>query len=158
MGHYHHIYLWKWQLNCSPLCNLAILVLTQEYLGRVKCRSPGHQRPWFWLYKILICLYSVNIWNVSYSTQEWMFLWKCQSFWDRKCLDLRGTRASNLRIHAECSSHWRNKGQTLATPCCWLWYNCYCCSKINIWNVNCTRATTFIFESRTDVLRKCRSF
>ena len=26
----------------------------------------------------------------SFSTQERVFLWKCQSFWDRKCLNLRG--------------------------------------------------------------------
>ena len=35
----------------------------------------------------------------SFSTHERVFLWKCQSFSDRKCLDLRGTRTPNLRIH-----------------------------------------------------------
>ena len=33
----------------------------------------------------------------SFSTHEQMFLWKCQKFWDRKCLDLRGTEYSLLR-------------------------------------------------------------
>ena len=32
----------------------------------------------------------------SFSTHERVFLWKCQSFWDRKCLDLR-LRASSLQ-------------------------------------------------------------
>ena len=32
----------------------------------------------------------------SFLTHEWVFLWKCQRFWDRKCLDLRGTRTPNL--------------------------------------------------------------
>ena len=41
----------------------------------------------------------------SISTHERMFLWKCQSFGDRECLDLRGTRNPNLWIHAECSNH-----------------------------------------------------
>ena len=34
----------------------------------------------------------------SFSTHERVFLWKCQSFWDRKCLDLRGARTPNLRM------------------------------------------------------------
>ena len=53
----------------------------------------------------------------SFSTHERMLLWKCQSFWDRKCLDLRGTRAPNLRIHAECSNHLSYQGHTFAVPC-----------------------------------------
>ena len=40
----------------------------------------------------------------SFLTHERMFLWKCQSLWDRKCLDLRGTRTPNLPIHVKCSS------------------------------------------------------
>ena len=57
----------------------------------------------------------------SFSTHERMYLWKCQSFWDRKCLDMRGTRTPNLRIHVECSNHLSYQGQTFAVPCCtWL--------------------------------------
>ena len=60
----------------------------------------------------------------SFSTHGRVFLWKCQSFWDRKCLDLRGTRTPNLRIHAECSNlvdmqsspYWSNSKQL----CCFL--------------------------------------
>ena len=52
----------------------------------------------------------------SFSTHERMFLWKCQSFWDRKCLYLRGTRTPNLRIHAECYNHLSYQGQTFAVP------------------------------------------
>ena len=33
----------------------------------------------------------------SFLTHERVFLWKCQSFWDRKCLDLRGTRTPMSR-------------------------------------------------------------
>ena len=36
-----------------------------------------------------------------FSTHERVFLWKCQSFRDRKCLDLRGSRTLNHWIHAE---------------------------------------------------------
>ena len=32
----------------------------------------------------------------SFSTHERVFLWKCQNVWDRKCLDLRGTRSPTL--------------------------------------------------------------
>ena len=52
-----------------------------------------------------------------FSTHERMFLWKCLSFWDRKCLDLRGTRTPYFRIHAGCSSHLSYQGQTFAVPC-----------------------------------------
>ena len=53
----------------------------------------------------------------SFSTHERVFLWKCQSFWDRKCLELRGTRTPNLRIHAECPNLLSCQGQTFAVPC-----------------------------------------
>ena len=52
----------------------------------------------------------------SFSTHERVFLWKCQSVWDRKCLDPRGTRTPNLRIHAECSNLSSYQGQTFAVP------------------------------------------
>ena len=55
----------------------------------------------------------------SFSTHERVFLWKWQSFWNRKCLDLRGTRTINLRIHAECSNLLSCQGQTFAVP--WFW-------------------------------------
>ena len=56
----------------------------------------------------------------SFSTHERMFLWKRQSLWDRKCLDLRGSQTPNLRIHAECSNHLSYRGQIFAVPCCWI--------------------------------------
>ena len=34
----------------------------------------------------------------------------------------------------------------------WLWWYGYICSKFYIWNVNWSRAATFIFDSGTDVL------
>ena len=65
----------------------------------------------------------VNIWNLKcvrqtalFSTHDRMFLRKSQSFRDRKCPDLKGTRTPNLRIHAECSNHLRCKDQKLAVP------------------------------------------
>ena len=88
----------------------------------------------------------------SFSTHERVFLWKCQSFWDRKCLDLRGTRNPNLRIHAECSYLLSYQGQTFAVPCFehWLWRYRYIWSKVNIWNVNCARATNSIHFRHTN--------
>ena len=53
----------------------------------------------------------------SFSTYERMFLWKCQSFWDRKCFSLRGTWTLNLRTYAECSNRLSYHGQTFAVPC-----------------------------------------
>ena len=71
----------------------------------------------------------------SFSTYGWMFLWKCQSFWDRKCLHLRGNQTPNLRIHAECSYHLSYQGQTFAVPCLWiLGLAVNCCAFIIVWD------------------------
>ena len=50
----------------------------------------------------------------SFWTHERMFLWKCQSFWDRKCLDPRRTRTPNPLINGECCNHLSYQGQTFA--------------------------------------------
>ena len=50
-------------------------------------------------------MFSVDRQQHSFPTHERMLLWKCWSFWDRKCLNLMGTLTPNLRIHAECSNH-----------------------------------------------------
>ena len=51
----------------------------------------------------------INIWNVNCArATAFIFdslLWKCRSFGDGKCVELRGTRTPNLRIHSECSNH-----------------------------------------------------
>ena len=39
----------------------------------------------------------------SFSTYELVFLWKCERFWDRKCLDLRGD--SNVRTDVRTFAH-----------------------------------------------------
>ena len=95
-----------------------------------------------------------------FSTHERVFLWKCQSVWDRKCLDLRGTRTPNLRIHVECSNLLSYQGHTFAVPCFehWLWWYRYFWSLVNIWNVNCARASASIFDTRTGVLVKVLRF
>ena len=102
----------------------------------------GGQQHWFW-------------------THKRMCSWMCQSFWDRKCLDLRGTRTPNLRIHAECSNHFELSGPDI---CCPMFVNTgsggidIFWSKVNIWNVICARVTAFIFDTRTDVLVKVSNF
>ena len=40
----------------------------------------------------------------SFSTHERMFLWKCQSFWDWKWLDLRGNRQYGLNAITQLNS------------------------------------------------------
>ena len=86
----------------------------------------------------------------SFSTQERVFLGKCQSFWDRKCLDLRGTQTPNLRVNAECSNLLSYQGHTFAVPCCWILALAVqiSLSKVNIWNINCARGTAFIFDTQ----------
>ena len=71
----------------------------------------------FFLVKLTFEMLTVRGQQHSFSTHERMFLWKCQSFWDRKCLDLWGTRTPNLRIYAEGSNHLSCQGQTFSVPC-----------------------------------------
>ena len=40
----------------------------------------------------------------SFSTRERMFLWKCQSFWDRKCLDLRWSKVNIWTVYCARTS------------------------------------------------------
>ena len=104
------------------------------------------------------CVCAGNSIHFRHTTR--VFLWKCQSFWDRKCLDLRGTRTPNLRIHDECSNLLSYQGQTFAVPCFehWLWWYRYFWSKVNFWYVNCARAAAFFFDTRTGVLVKVSKF
>ena len=94
--------------------------------------------------------------TLTFSTHERVFFWKCQSFWDRKCLDLRGTRTSNLRIHAECSNLLSYQGQIFVVPCFEHWH-CryrYFLSKVNIWNVNCAHIfTRKVFKLTEEIMR-----
>ena len=122
--------------------------------------------PWSLLVRLTMNLYfwsKVNIWNVSCArATAFIFdirtgvLVKVSNCWDRKCLDLRGTLTPNLRIHAEWSNLLSYQGQTFAVPWLehWLWRYRYFLSKVNVWNVNCARATAFIFDTRTGVLVK----
>ena len=61
-----------------------------------------------------------------------MFLWKWQSFRDRKWLDLRGIRIPNLRILAECSNNWVTRARHLLSNVFeyWLWRYRYFCNKV----------------------------
>ena len=95
----------------------------------------------------------------SFSTHERMLLWKCQSFWDRKCLDLRGTRTPKPQIFGFMPNSltiWVIRVTHLLSHVFeyWLWRYRYFWSKVDIWNVNCARATAFIFDTLTDVVVK----
>ena len=107
--------------------NIKGLVVRNLVLGRVNftinqavvCRHiqvPGD----IFEVKLTFEMLTVRGQQHSFSTRERVFLGKCQSFWDRKRLDLRGTQTPNLRIHAECSNLLRYQGQTFAVPCCWI--------------------------------------
>ena len=109
----------------------------------------------------------VNIWNVNCArATAFIFdtrtdvLGKVSKFLWETVSTLGGTRTPNLQIHAECSNLFSYQGQTFAVP-----YHLtlalvvyYFWSKVNIWNVNCARATAFIFDTRTGVLVKVSKF
>ena len=96
----------------------------------------------------------------SFSTHERLFMWKCQSFWDRKCLDLRGLEPPTFGFIPNALTYWAIRARHLLSYGFehWLWRYRYFLSKVNIWNVNCARATSFIFDTRTVVLVKVSKF
>ena len=109
----------------------------------------------------------VNIWNDN-CTRATAFIFdtrtgvlvKVPKFWDRKCLDQRGTRTPKLRIHANAVTYWAIRARHLLSHVFehWPWRYRYFLNKVNIWNVNCARATAFIFDTRTGVLVKVSKF
>ena len=92
----------------------------------------------------------------SFSTHDWMFLWKCQRFWNRKCLNLRGLELPTFGFMPNALTIWAIRARHLQSHVFlyWLGRLRYFWSKVNIWNFNCARATAFILDTRTDVLMK----
>ena len=72
-----------------------------------------------WLYRYFWS--KVNIWNVNcaratafiFDTRMGVLLWKCQSFWDRKCLDLRGARAPTFGFMPNALTIWAIRARHL---------------------------------------------
>ena len=95
-----------------------------------------------------------------FSTHERVFLWKCQSIWDRKCPDLRGARTPTFGFMSNALTYWAIRAKHLQSRVFehWLWWYRYFWSEVNIWYVNCARATSFIFDTRTGVLVKVSKF
>ena len=131
---HERMFLWKcqsfWERRCFDLRGTPKLRIHAEcsnhlgYQGQTICcpmflntDSGGMD---IFEVKLTFEMLTVRWQQNSFSTHERMFLWKCQSFWDRKCLDLRGTRTHNLRIHAEYSNHLSYQGQTCAVPYFWI--------------------------------------
>ena len=116
-----------------------------------------------WIYEIwYVYIWSkFNIWNVNcaqatafkISTHELMFLWKCRSFWEGKCLDLKGLEPQTFGFMPNALTIWAIRARHLLSHVFeyWLWRYRYFVSKVNIWNVFCARATAFIFDTTTDV-------
>ena len=128
-------------------------------------RPEGNSNPNLWIYTECFNHLSFLLSNVFFilalavqilSTQKRMFLWKYWIFLCIKCLDLRETRTSNLRIHAECSNHLSCQGHTFAVPCFLTGSGGADIFdvQVNIWNFNCAWATAFIFDTQTNVLVK----
>ena len=86
----------------------------------------------------------------SFSTHERVFLGRCQSFWDRKCLDLKGARTPTFVFMPNALTYWAIRARHLLSHIVeyWLWRYRYIWSKVNIWNSNCALATAFIFDTQ----------
>ena len=169
VGPADHIHIWQLSLRLSSANKRRLDNFEKKMENNNKRKKSGLLQSLGCLIIIYIYIFEVKLTfemltargqQHSFSTQERVFLWKCQSFWARECLDLRGTRTPNLRIHAECSNLLSYQGQTFAAACFehWLWWYRYFLSKVNIWNVNCARATAFIFDTRAGVLVKVSKF
>ena len=83
-----------------PLCMPAKITsgfLLSRWWGKRSWHSRHMRTPQFYVsiffkVKLGFVMLTVRGKRHSFSTHERILLWKHQSFWDRKCLDLRGTR------------------------------------------------------------------
>ena len=104
----------------SPATCWHIWIQSESYMGRV-----FFKRLTIYIFEVKLTfeILTVEVQQHSFSTHERVSLWKCQSFWDRKWLDLMGTLTPNLLIHDECSNLLSYQDQTFIVPCFehWLW-------------------------------------
>ena len=90
----------------------------------------------------------------SFSTRKQMFFRKCQSFETENVSTLEGLEPPTFGSMPNALTIWAVRARHLLSHVFgyWLWEYWYFLSKVNIWNVDCARATAFIPDTRTDVL------
>ena len=126
---HEQMFLWKClDLKETRTPNLRI---HDEYSNHLSYHGQTFAAPCFWIlalavkifFKVKLTFQMLTLCGQqhSFSTHKRLCMWKWQSFWDRKCLDLRRTWTPNLRIHTECSTLLSYQGQTLAVPWWWCW-------------------------------------
>ena len=86
----------------------------------------------------------------SFSTQERVFLGKCQSFWKENVSTWGGLEPPTFGFTLNALTYWAIRARHLLSHVVenWLWRCGYLWSKVNIWNINCARATAFIFDTQ----------
>ena len=132
------------ELWFASICFLCLITsktdLRDSYTGRcmTKCDTKQWQisskANYIPIYTCMFVKVTFKIPNMSgqqhsFTTHGRLFLRKCQSFWNRKCLDPVVTWTSNLRIQAECSTIWATEGRHLVSHVLeyWLWWYKYLC-------------------------------
>ena len=164
---HERMFLWKcqsfWERRCFDLRGTPNLLIHAEcsnhlgYQGQTICclmflntDSGGMD---IFEVKLTFEMLTVRWQQNSFSTHERMFLWKCQIFWDRKCLDLRGNRTTTFGFMLSTPTIWAIRVRHVLSHIFeyWLWRYRYMhfWSKVNIWNVNCAQATAFFHVSVT---------
>ena len=117
---------------------------------------------WVFIFEVKLAFEMLTVLGQQHSflTHERVFLGQCQRFWDRKCLDLRGTRPPIFGYMPNALTCWVIWARHLLSLVVeyWLWRYRYFLSKVNIWNVNCARATESLSTHERAVLGKCQSF
>ena len=109
--------------------------------------------------KVTIEMLTVRGQQHSFSTHERVFLWKYQSFLETENVwTWGGLEPPTFGFMPNALTIWAIRARHLLFHVFehWLWRYRYFLSKV--WNVNCTRATAFIFDTRTGVLVKVSKF
>ena len=122
------------------------------------------------IYVYIYFLSKVNIWNAtcarattfSFDTRTDALV-KVSNVLGRKGLDLRGALEPpppTFRFLPNAITIWAIRARHLLSHVFeyWRWRYGYFLSKVNIWSLNCARATAFIFDTRADVLAKGSKF
>ena len=94
----------------------------------------------------------------SFFTREQMFFRRCQSFETENVSTLGGLEPPTFGFMPNALTIRAVRARHLLSHLFeyWLWKYRYLLSKVNIWNVDCARATAFISDTWTDVSKLFR--
>ena len=95
----------------APICNLYCFISVTSRLLIFTCSFTVY----IYILKIKLTFHMLTVRGQQHSfpTHERVLLWKCQSFWDRKCLNLRGLEPQTFGFMLNALTFWAFRARHL---------------------------------------------